>query len=64
MAKLFSGNQFAGMFQKYAENLERLLLEPYFDPALAQFARPNVYFENAETKDLRKLRLEGHHVFD
>jgi hypothetical protein len=50
------------MLQEHAENLKRLFLELQFDSTPAQLARSNVYLENAEAKDLRKLRLNGHYV--
>ncbi len=45
------------MFDKHAQDLERLLLKLQLDSVLTQLARPRIYFEDPETNNLWTLRL-------
>jgi hypothetical protein len=59
-AKLFSGNHLAGMLEKHAQDLERLLLKLELESILAQLACRNVYLEGSEPQNTRKLGLWRH----
>jgi hypothetical protein len=51
ISQFVAGDDFAGLFQKDREDLERLFGKLKSQPVLAQFANLQIYFEDAETKN-------------
>ena len=61
LAKLFTRHDFARMLQHQRENFERLILQPYPDPTLTEFARAQIDLEGAKSLDVGRRSFERQH---
>jgi hypothetical protein len=50
-AQFFSGNDFSRALKQSGQHLERLFLEPYFLPSVAQFPGLEIYLKRTEAGD-------------